>query len=219
MALEAYLSAARASGPAGAKAHLRAAAVRLARRDPAEEIEAHLEAASAVPELAAEVAALRARLAESAASLPRAWEPRMAVQVPTAPRIVGCRLLEVGAEALRIEVEGRASELALRRVVGVAVGLVPGAQPGRPQLLTDLILSWGSAGQGAAVLRLDGQSLALGKHYPGMPSRQAFAALLSHVIERSGARPMFDGAALSTFAFPRFGGLEALEAAFYGAVG
>jgi membrane associated rhomboid family serine protease len=144
---------------------------------------------------------------------------RAAVQVPTAPRIVGCRLLEVGAEALRVEVEGRASDLALRRVVGVAVGLVPGAQPGRSQLLTDLILSWGGAGQGAAVLRLDGQSLALGKHYPGVPSRQAFAALLSHVIERSGARPMFDGAALSSFAFPRFEGLEALDAAFYGAVG
>lgn len=219
MALEAYLSAARASGPAGAKAHLRAAAVRLARRDPPEEIEAHLEAASAVPELAAEVAALRARLAESAAPLPRAWEPRAAVQVPTAPRIVGCRLLEVGAEALRIEAEGRASELALRRVVGVAVGLVPGAQPGRSQLLTDLILSWGVAGQGATVLRLDGPSLALGKHYPGMPSKQAFAALLSHVIERSGARPMFDSAALSSFSFPRFEGLEALDAAFYGAVG
>ncbi len=217
LALDCFLGAARAPGPIGAKAHLRAAAFRRERREPREAVEAHLVAAEqAAPELAAEVQALRREVTSS--GLPSSSFGSAPAADPSPRRVLDCRLLAIGADAWRVEVRGRPANLALRRVVGVAVGVLDGEQAGRARILVDLILSWGGSGQGAKVLRLDGPALALAAHFPGVPGRQAFGSLLRQLLERSGARPLFDAGVLSTLEFPRFADQNAFEAAHYAEV-
>jgi hypothetical protein len=139
-----------------------------------------------------------------------------------APRILACRLAGMSPDGLELVSQtGRRNRVDFARLVAVAAALAPdpAAVPGSPPrhlLFTDLVLSWGEAGQGPSVLRVPNTGLNLQQMYPGMAPREAYATFLENLLNRSGATPLPSQDTLKKGAFPRFDNVKALDAALYG---
>jgi hypothetical protein len=232
-------------GPLAAKALLRAAKRGMA-AGRVDEAHAYLATARALPNLAPEMqaqieAAERApgRAPEPAAASPRprvqaAAPPPARAAAPLAPaaksaaaaappggglsavRLIACKLVRIAEDALHVELApGKTRRVEFNRLVGVKAGVV--ATAGGASILTDFVLSWGEAGQGPSAIRIPGAQLGLSALFPGLPTKEAYAKLLAHVLERTLGEPQPSRDAFARGEYPRFPTVAALNAAFYGA--
>ncbi len=218
------------SGTIAVRALIRAAELRLARTQDPERAAEYL--ALAKPRLTGEAAALAGRVQELDAEVERlvengAWRRRDAapapdVETPPAPpRIIPCRIVGMTDMALSVEATtGQRRTLAMTEVLAIAVGLLPLAgppgTPPRQTVLTDLVVSWGDAGEGPTVLRVNIVGLALNHFYPGVPPREAYARFLADMFERTHANALPDAASLKQGQYPRFNSEAELSQHFYG---
>jgi hypothetical protein len=92
----------------------------------------------------------------------------------------------------------------------------PGAPP-RQTVLTDLVVSWGGGAEGPVVLRVNVPGLSLPQLYPGLAQRDAFAKLISDLLEYSSATALPDSTSLKQGKYPRFASEAELSQQFYGA--
>ena len=69
------------------------------------------------------------------------------------PRLVPVRLIGPEEGQFRVLSANGINLLPLKRILGLAVGLVPSAPGGRMTVLTDLLIEWGDMAQGPTVLR------------------------------------------------------------------
>jgi hypothetical protein len=102
-------------------------------------------------------------------------------------RIVPVRLEGMDDAGLRVTSTNGTNPLPFRRILGLAVGMVP-ATDGRNTALTDLVLSWPEGDKGSTVLRLHLADLALERFYPGVPPKEAYLCWVRDVAARSGAK-------------------------------
>jgi hypothetical protein len=150
-----------------------------------------------------------------------------AVPVPAAPaahsaggglsavRLIACKLVRIAEDALHVELApGKTRRVEFNRLVGVKAGVVATAQGA--SILTDFVLSWGEGGQGPSAIRIPGAQLGLPALFPGMPTKEAYAKLLAHVLERTLGEPQPSRDAFARGEYPRFPTVAALNAAFYG---
>ncbi|HLL54117.1 MAG TPA: rhomboid family intramembrane serine protease [Myxococcaceae bacterium] len=137
------------------------------------------------------------------------------------PRITTCKVVGLSPQALTLQAsDGQMSTVELARILAVAVGVAPvsateGAPPQR-FALTDLVISWGEAGQGPTVLRLPSYALNLRASYPGVPPKEAFGQFLRHLLDVSGATALPDPEALSRGAYAHYPDEQAMNQALYG---
>jgi hypothetical protein len=88
-----------------------------------------------------------------------------------APRIVPVRLEGMDEGGLRVTSANGINPLPFRRILGLAVGIVP-ATDGRNTVITDLVLSWPEEDKGSTVLRLHLAARSGAKRLPPGPERQ-----------------------------------------------
>jgi membrane associated rhomboid family serine protease len=140
--------------------------------------------------------------------------PGVARAPPPPPRVVPVRIVGRDPTHLQVASANGVNPLPLRRILGVAVGVVPVAD-GRNTLLTDLVIGWGEGGSGPTVLRANLRDLGLEKLYPGVPPQSAYVQLLGEIEKSSGAKRLpsrNDGGS-----FPRYASAEEMTSACYGA--
>ena len=200
-----------AGGLMGAKSLIRAAELQLARFDEtaaAATLDTLLARTDAGPELLAKARALRPPLRKEI-SLP---EEPPASRPP--PRMVPCTLLAVTDEGLTLQSRtGDQNALSFRQILGVAAGVVPVEKRG--VLLVDLILSWGDASTAAVSIRLDSDTSAMSKLFPGNSAAEVYGRFFKHLLEATGATALPDASALATGKFPRYPSTEARDAAIF----
>ncbi|MGZ3480872.1 MAG: hypothetical protein ACXU81_11015, partial [Myxococcaceae bacterium] len=107
-----------------------------------------------------------------------------------------------------------ARTLGFRKVLGLAAGIVPGAD-GRSRVLTDLVIAWPDGEEGATVLRASLGDLGLDRLYPGVPPKEAYERLLRDIEQASGARRLPEGT--ESGSLPRYAGTEEMTRACHGA--
>ena len=210
----------------GAKALIRAAELRLERRDSSDRA---LQLLSKVrgfgevhPSLLAKLVALEARAAAFAQPLAQPPESLAAPvgaplrsTTPAAPLVHPCRLIAIASDGITLESGGKTTALALTKILAVAASAVTGPDSAQGALYTDLVVSWGGNGTGPVVLRLDVPSLNLGLHFPQVPTRLAYSRVLALLLQR-GARPLPDLQSLQAGAFRTYPDTAALDEALYG---
>ena len=203
----------RRQGPLAAKALLRAAKRCFAA---GHDGQAHLDAARALPNLAPEMLAQIDGAGSSGGSLaPAPSTPAPHDGSGKAVRVLACRLIDLAENALHVEMaSGTTRRVDFNRLVGVAAGVVANAQGAA--ILTDFILSWGASGEGPSAIRISGSQLGLSSLFPGVPSKEAYAKFLRHVLARTAGEPLPSREALAKGDYPRFPDVAALNAAFYG---
>jgi len=131
------------------------------------------------------------------------------------PRIVPVRIEAVEDGCLRLSSPGGANPLPFRRILGLALGIVPAAD-GRHTVLTDLVIGWAQGGgTGATVLRARLGDLGLDQLYPDVPPKEAYWRLVGEIAKRSGARRLPPGSENETL--PRYSGPEEMTRICYGA--
>ncbi|WP_375744224.1 rhomboid family intramembrane serine protease [Corallococcus interemptor] len=246
MAESLYVAAGKGTGAMAVRALIRAAELRLARRDAPEKAAEYL--ARAKPMATGDAAALAERIGlleleaarmearrkdrgialdtESAAPRTRAvaaLAPASPGSSTLPPRIIPCRILGLSDKALMVESQGgQRRSLAVTEVMAVAVGMLPIAGPEgtapRQTVLTDLVVSWGDLEQGPTVLRIPAAGLGLPERYPGVAPREAYARFLSALLEHSGANALPDAPTLAEGRYPRFATEGELTAHYYGQV-
>ncbi len=139
------------------------------------------------------------------------------------PTIIPCKVVGLTPQALTLQSrDGETSTLELARILAVAVGVAPMSvsegEPPKRFALTDLVVSWGEAGQGPTVMRLPSYELNLKSAYPGVPPKDAFGRFIQHVLEASGATALPDPEALSRGAYAQYDDETAMTQALYGGV-
>jgi hypothetical protein len=123
--------------------------------------------------------------------------------------------VRIAEDALHVELApGKTRRVEFNRLVGVKAGVVSTAQGA--SILTDFVLSWGDGAEGPSAIRIPGAQLGLGALFPGVPTKDAYAKLLAHVLERTLGEPQPSREALARGDYPRFPNVAALNAAFYG---
>ncbi|RKH55768.1 rhomboid family intramembrane serine protease [Corallococcus aberystwythensis] len=246
MAESLYAAAGKGTGTMAVRALIRAAELRLARRDAPETAAGYLTRAKElatgdaaalaerVGQLEVEAVRMGARMknramdldTESATARTRAVAALAPVEVGGSslpPRIIPCRILGLSDKALLVEAPGgQRRSLSVTEVLAVAVGMLPvavpeGAAP-RQTVLTDLVVSWGDPDRGPTVLRIPAAGLGLPERYPGVAPREAYARFLSALLEHSAANPMPDAPTLAEGRYPRFATEGELTAHYYGQV-
>jgi hypothetical protein len=216
-----YAPARKLEGLVGLKARLRALEL-----DPApspDEVNAVRAEAGPIPELAPRAELLlRSVVLDDARAIelpsdeaemeierhPASEPPARAPRLP--PRVVPVRI--VGRENGRLDIAsaGGVNPLPLRRVLGIAVGVVA-TQDGKSLVLTDLVIGWPDQTRGATVLRATLPELGLDRLYPGLPPRIAYARFLADMEEAS--RPVRLPAGVDPASFPRYANPEAMTRA------
>src|SRR5436853_5984 len=73
-----------------------------------------------------------------------------------------------------------------------------------------------AGGAGPSAIRISGSQLGLSSLFPGVPSKEAYAKFLGHVLARTAGEPLPSREALAKGDYPRFPDVAALNAAFYG---
>ena len=130
-------------------------------------------------------------------------------------RLIACKLVRIAEDALHVELApGKTRRVEFNRLVGVKAGVVATADGA--SILTDFVLSWGEGGQGPSAIRIPGAQLGLSALFPGLPTKEAYAKLLAHVLERTLGEPQPSRDAFARGEYPRFPTVAALNAAFYG---
>ncbi|QSQ20126.1 rhomboid family intramembrane serine protease [Pyxidicoccus parkwayensis] len=225
-----YVVAGSGSGAVAVRALIRAAELRLAQYKHPEKAGEYLARAKTL--LTGDAAALGERVtaleAEVEAALERGGRrgvepgrPAPAIDAPSLPpRIIPCRILSLSDKALGLEsANGQRRTLSVTEVLAVAVGMLPIAgppgSPPRQTVLTDLVVSWGGGNQGPMVLRINVPGLSLPQLYPGLAQREAFAKLLSDLLEYSNATALPDSTSLREGKYPRFASEAELNQQFY----
>ena len=216
-----YAPAGKLDGLVGLKARLRALEL-----DPApspEEVNEVRAEAGPIPELAprAELLLRSVMLDDSRAIEMPSDDPGLEIErhalasasapAPRPPtRVVPVRI--VGSEEGRLNIASASgvNPLPLRRVLGVAVGVVP-AEDGKNVVLTDLVIGWPDQTRGATVLRATLPDLGLERLYPGVAPRTAYARLLADIEEAS--RAMRLPAGVDPGSFPRYANPEEMTRA------
>ena len=130
------------------------------------------------------------------------------------PRIVPVRVEGRASGGLVVVSSSGANTLPLEKVLGLAVGIVPGAN-GRNRVLTDLVIGWGDATNGATVLRAGLGDLGLDRLFPGVPPKEAYVRLLQDIEAASGAKRLPAGTERGNL--PRYAGVEEMTRACHGA--
>ena len=130
------------------------------------------------------------------------------------PRIVPARILGMDETGLRVVTPGGTSSLPFRKVLGLALGMVP-ATDGRSTVLTDLVLSWPEAEAGSTVLRARLGDLGLERLYPEVPPKEAYWRWVQDIEAGSGATRLPSGTDGKTV--PRYPGPDEMTRALYGA--
>ncbi len=148
---------------------------------------------------------LRPALHEDGPGAPRPVPP---------PRIVPVSIDSVEDSGLRLSSAGASNLLSFRKVLGLALGIVPAAD-GRSTVLTDLVIAWAEGETGATVLRVTLGDLGLDRLYPGVPPKEAYWRLVGDIARRSGAKRLPPGAESETL--PRYSGPEEMTRACHGA--
>lgn len=228
-----YAVAGLGAGTVAVRALIRAAELRLAQYKQPEKAAEYV--ARAKTQLTGDAAALAERVHALEAEVSRALDerggrarvepgqPAPAIDAPSAPpRIIPCRILSLSDKALSLEsANGQRRTFAVTEVLAIAVGMLPIAgapgTPPRQTVLTDLVLSWGGGEQGPLVLRVNVPGLSLPQLYPGLAQREAYAKLLSDLLESSSATALPDRASLREGKYPRFASEAELSQQFYGA--
>lgn len=216
-----FLRAGAAPGLMGAKALLRAAELQQLAGDSraaAGTIGLLLKRTDAGPELTERARQLKAKIPDVGLS-----SSGLELDLPPLPRpppkVVPCVLLAVTDQGLTLQSRtGDENRLPFPQVLGVAAGLIPLAVAGAPPhgvLLVDLILSWGDAGSAAISVRLDSDTTAMSKLFPGGSAAEVYGRFLSHLLEASGATALPDAASLKTGKFPRYPSTEERDAAIF----
>jgi membrane associated rhomboid family serine protease len=216
-----YAPARKLEGLVGLKARLRALEL-----DPApspEEVNAVRTEAGRIPELAPRAELLlRSVILDDSRAIelpsdeaemeierhPSAEPPASAPRPP--PRVVPVRI--VGREDGRLDIASASgvNPLPLRRVLGIAVGVVR-VEDGKDVVLTDLVIGWPNQTRGATVLRATLPDLGLERLYPGFAPRTAYARFLADIEEAS--RAMRLPAGVDTASFPRYASSEEMTRA------
>jgi len=223
-----YGAAARADGLVGLKARVRSLELDPAPKLP--ELSAAAERTASEPELQKRVTALLRKFApEEPKSIELSPEDThlelelcpslhddapVAAPPPPPPRIVLVRIDGLDASGLRITSAGRTTPLPFRRILGLALGIVPAAD-GRNTVLTDLVVGQAQGETAATVLRASLGDLGLDRLYPGVPPKEAYWRLLGDIERRSGARRLPAGAEKGTL--PRFASPDEMTRACHGA--
>ncbi len=138
--------------------------------------------------------------------------PAPARPVP-APRIVGVRIEGVAEEALLVATGSGTRPLAFRKILGLALGVVPAAD-GKHTVLTDLVVEAPDGDRGATVLRARLGDLGLDRLYPGVPPKEAYWRLVGEIEKASGARRLPAGG--EGLPLPRYAGPEDMTRACHG---
>src|SRR5256884_248468 len=108
----------------------------------------------------------------------------------------------------------RQGPLAAKALLRAAKRCFAAGRDGQAHL--DFILSWGASGEGPSAIRISGSQLGLSSLFPGVPSKEAYAKFLGHVLARTAGEPLPSREALAKGDYPRFPDVAALNAAFYG---
>ena len=212
----------RRKGPLAAKALLRAAK-RCLGCGRAEQGQAYLEEARALPGLLPEMRAQLDAVQKPPRGAGRAWSPPERAQAaaekpPSSVRILACKLVRLAEDALHVELApGKMRRVEFSRLVGVAAGVVANGEG--TSILTDFVLSWGEGAEAPSTIRIAGAQLGLAAIYPGVPPKQAYTKLMAHVLARVPGDPLPSREALAKGEYPKFPSIAALNAAFYGARG
>jgi hypothetical protein len=103
------------------------------------------------------------------------------------PRIVSILLEGLDEAGLRVSSANGTNPLPFKRVLGLAMGMVPAAD-GRNTVVTDLVISWPEGEKGVTVLRARLGDLGLDRLYPEVPPKEAYWRLVREIAQRSGAR-------------------------------
>ena len=219
-----YEVASRADGLVGLKARVRSLELDPEPKEPA--LSAAADLAAREPELHRRVTVL---LRKFAPEEPRSIEmppedtrlelelgpsPHHATPAAAPPRIVSVRIVEMDQTGLLIASASGTNPLPFRKVLGLALGMVPAAD-GRSTVLTDLVLSWPEGDKGSTVLRARLGDLGLERLYPGAPPKEAYWRWVRDLEARSGARRLPAGAEGETV--PRYAGPDDMTRAVYGA--
>jgi hypothetical protein len=141
-------------------------------------------------------------------------EPVVAPRAPPPPRIVPVRVEGRAEGGLVVVSSSGANTLSFRKVLGVAAGIVPGAD-GRNRVITDLVIAWPDAEKGATVLRASLGDLGLDRLYPGVPPKEAYVRFLKDIAQASGARRLPEGT--ESGSLPRYAGADEMTRACHGA--
>ncbi|QDE95416.1 rhomboid family intramembrane serine protease [Myxococcus xanthus] len=225
-----YSVAGGGAGIIAVRALIRATELRMAHYKDLERAAGYL--ARAKPLLTGEAASAGDRVRELDAEITRvleenAWKKRDAAPTPTVdappapPRVFPCRIVSMTDMALTVEAaNGQRRTMAVTEVLAIAVGMLPVAgppgTPPRQTVLTDLVLSWGSANEGPRVLRVNVAGLALNHFYPGVAPREAYARFLADMLERTNANALPDASSLKQGQYPRFNSEAELSQHYYG---
>ena len=137
-----------------------------------------------------------------------------------AVRVLACRIAGLHDEAIDLIATsgGKERTLLWSELLALGAGMVAAGEGGKLLLVTDLVVALGGAGAPPAVLRISGAEHELARHFPGVPTKQAYAALLQQMLERSGARTLVEQEALLRGDLPRSADLATHNAALVRAI-
>lgn len=130
------------------------------------------------------------------------------------PRIVPIRVEGLARGGLQVATDAGTRPLAFGKILGLAVGVVPGGD-GRSVVLTDLVVDRGQGDQGPTVLRASLADLGLDRLYPGIPLKEAYWHLVGNIERASGAKRLPAG--VDATALPRYASPEEMTRACHGA--
>jgi membrane associated rhomboid family serine protease len=135
-----------------------------------------------------------------------------------AVRVLACRIEGIHDEAIElVSGSGKTRDLLWSEIVALGAGLLEIAE-GRQLLVTDFVLAKASPDEPPSVLRIAGVEHGLSRHFPQLPARQAYTALLTLVLERSGAWPLQERSGLLRGELQSYPGITAYNAALYRAL-
>jgi hypothetical protein len=135
-----------------------------------------------------------------------------AAPVPS-PRIVPIQVVGMDETGLRVSSANGVNPLPFKRVLGIALGMVP-AGDGRRTVLTDLVISWPQGEKPSTILRASLGDLGLDRLYPESPPKEAYWRLVREIAQRSGAR-WLPGAGEGV-TLPRYDSPEEMTRSVYG---
>ena len=137
-----------------------------------------------------------------------------------AVRVLACRIAGLHDEAIDLVATNAGKERTLlwSELLAVGAGMVAAGEGGKLLLVTDLVVALGDAATPPAVLRISGAEHELAQHFPGVATKQAYATLLTQVLERSGAWTLAPQEALLRGELPRTADLAAHNAALVRAI-
>ena len=152
------------------------------------------------------------------ASAPPSARPATTASSSGAVRVLACRIVGLHDEAIElVSGNGKTRDLLWSEIVALGAGLLEIAE-GRQLLVTDFVLAKPTPEEPPSVLRIAGVEHGLSRHFPQLPARQAYTALLTLILERSGAWPLQERTGLLRGELQSYPGIAAYNTALYRAL-